>query len=142
MTTTTLTKESKFRLAYSINVLVHCHYIRKHGSIQADMLLEKELRILHLDPQAAGRERHWAWLGLQKTSKPTPSDTLLPTRSYLLFFQIMPLPGNQSSKYISLWGQFSFKPSQPPCCGSVHPGPVLFHLCCIPSLQLETLTYI
>lgn len=26
----------------------HCH-IRKHGDMQADMVLEKELRVLHLD---------------------------------------------------------------------------------------------
>ena len=31
--------------------LVHYH----HGSIQADMVLEKELSVLHLDLQAAGK---------------------------------------------------------------------------------------
>ena len=34
--------------------LVHYHHGRKHGSVQADMVLEKELRVLHLDRQAAG----------------------------------------------------------------------------------------
>jgi hypothetical protein len=38
--------------------LVHCHYGREHGSMQADMMLEKELRVLHLDPRAAGRHSH------------------------------------------------------------------------------------
>jgi hypothetical protein len=34
---------------------------RKHGTIKTDIVLEKELRVLHLDPQAAGdREPHWA----------------------------------------------------------------------------------
>ena len=33
--------------------LVHYHHGRKHGSMQADMVLEKELRVLHLDPKAA-----------------------------------------------------------------------------------------
>ena len=33
--------------------------------MQADMVLE-ELRVLHLEPQATGRESHWAWLGLLK----------------------------------------------------------------------------
>ena len=28
---------------------------RKHGSLQADMVLEKELRVLHLDMKAARR---------------------------------------------------------------------------------------
>ena len=33
--------------------LVHYQPGRKHGSVQADMVLEKELRALHLNPQAA-----------------------------------------------------------------------------------------
>lgn len=37
----------------------------KHGSVQADMVLEKGLRVL--DPQAAGREL----AGASETSKPT-----------------------------------------------------------------------
>jgi hypothetical protein len=34
---------------------VHYHQGRKHGSIQAGMVLEKELRVLHLDLKAARR---------------------------------------------------------------------------------------
>jgi hypothetical protein len=34
-------------------LVYYCHG-RKHGSLQADMVLEKELRVLHLDPQATG----------------------------------------------------------------------------------------
>ena len=34
-----------------------------HGSVQADMVLEKELRVIYLDTQATGSElRHWVWL--------------------------------------------------------------------------------
>ena len=40
-------------LAYTLRGLVHDCHGRKHGSMQADMMLEKELRVLHLDPQAA-----------------------------------------------------------------------------------------
>ena len=36
--------------------LVYYHYGRKHGGMQADMVLEEELRALHLDQQAAGRD--------------------------------------------------------------------------------------
>jgi hypothetical protein len=36
-------------LAYSFRGSVHYHHGRKHGSMQADMVLEKELRVLHLD---------------------------------------------------------------------------------------------
>ena len=43
-------------LAYSFRGLVHYHHGGKHGSIQADMVLEKELRVLHPDLQTAGRE--------------------------------------------------------------------------------------
>jgi hypothetical protein len=45
------------------------------------MVLEKEFRILYLDLQAAGKERHWDWLD---TSKLTSNDTLPPTRPHLL----------------------------------------------------------
>jgi hypothetical protein len=34
---------------------VHYHHGRKHGRMQVDMVLE-EMRVLHLDPQAAERE--------------------------------------------------------------------------------------
>ena len=56
------------------------------GEIQqhTDKVLEKELRALHLDLQAAGRERLWAWNGLFETSKPILSDILPPTRPHLL----------------------------------------------------------
>jgi hypothetical protein len=35
--------------------------------VSGRQMLEKELRVLHLDPHAAARENHWAWLGLLKT---------------------------------------------------------------------------
>jgi hypothetical protein len=37
---------------YSYSGLVHYHHGGKHGSIQADMVLEEQ-RVLHPDPQAA-----------------------------------------------------------------------------------------
>jgi hypothetical protein len=40
--------------------VVHYHHGRKHGDIQADMVLEKQLGVLHVDPQAAeGELCHW-----------------------------------------------------------------------------------
>ena len=36
--------------------LGHHRHGGKHGGIQADMVLEEELRVLHLDPWAAGIE--------------------------------------------------------------------------------------
>lgn len=34
--------------------LVHLVHGRKQGILQANLVLEKELRVLHLEPQAAG----------------------------------------------------------------------------------------
>jgi len=42
-------------LAYCFKGLVHYHD-RKCGNMQADMVVEKELRVLHLDPQAGERD--------------------------------------------------------------------------------------
>ena len=43
------------RLAYRFRDLVHYLHGRKHDCMQADMVLEKELKVLlHIDPQAAG----------------------------------------------------------------------------------------
>ena len=46
----------------SFRGVVHHHYGRKHGSVQADMVPEKELRVLRLDLQAAKGDcvPHWA----------------------------------------------------------------------------------
>jgi hypothetical protein len=53
MTKVTLIKDNiSLGLACSIRGSVHYHHGRKHGSIQADMVLEKETRFLHLDLKA------------------------------------------------------------------------------------------
>ena len=55
MTKITLIKEDiQLELAYSFRRSVYYHNSGKHGSAQADMVLE-ELRALHLDPKAARR---------------------------------------------------------------------------------------
>jgi hypothetical protein len=52
--------------------------------MQADMVLERELKVLHPDSQAAGK-RETPGLGwVFQISKPTPSDILPPTRPHLL----------------------------------------------------------
>jgi hypothetical protein len=44
-------------LAYSFRDLVHYyHHGGKHGSMQANMVLKKEPRSIHHNPEAAGRE--------------------------------------------------------------------------------------
>jgi hypothetical protein len=62
MTTATLIKENiSLGLVYSFRGSVHYHHGRKHGGVQADILLEKELRVLHFDPKVAEGHcvSHW-----------------------------------------------------------------------------------
>jgi hypothetical protein len=42
-------------LAYSSKDSIHYHHGRKHGSIQADTVLKKELRALYLDLKVGRR---------------------------------------------------------------------------------------
>ena len=54
MTTAALIKENiEVRLAYTFRGLVHYYHGRNRGSMQVDMVLGKELRLLHLDLQTA-----------------------------------------------------------------------------------------
>ena len=78
--------------------LVHCYHGEKHGNMQADMVLKKELRVVQFDPQATGSElctpRNVIWT--METLKPTPQwhtssnkAAPAPTNPHLL---IVPLP--------------------------------------------------
>jgi hypothetical protein len=50
----TLMKENiELGLAHSFRGLVHYCHGKKPVSVQADMVLEKKLRVLYLDPRAA-----------------------------------------------------------------------------------------
>ena len=40
-------------LTYSFRTFVHCPHGKKYGNMQADIVQEKELGVLHLDLQAA-----------------------------------------------------------------------------------------
>lgn len=42
----------------SFQGLVYCYHGRKHGYAHADMVLEKELKVLYFDGQATGEECH------------------------------------------------------------------------------------
>jgi hypothetical protein len=56
MTKVTLIKENIYLgLAYSFRGSAHCHHGEKHGSMQADKVLE-EPRALHLHPKAADED--------------------------------------------------------------------------------------
>ena len=63
---TTLIKENiSLWLAYSFKGLVYYCHGGKHTDMQADMVLEKKLRVLHLDLKATRKRLsllHWAEL--------------------------------------------------------------------------------
>ena len=57
MTKTSIIKATVYlRLPYRFRGLVHYYHSRKNSSIQADMVLEKELRVLHLYLKATSRD--------------------------------------------------------------------------------------
>ena len=69
MTKATLIKVNiELGLEYSFRELVHYHRGRKHGSVQAEMEMEK-LRVLHLDLRASGAlssESTRRWEGMEE----------------------------------------------------------------------------
>jgi hypothetical protein len=97
---------------------VHYHHGRKHGSIQVDMVLEKELRVLHLDKTAARRGLPSRQLGGGSQSLPH-SDTLPPTRPHLLqqghtsFNKATTSPTRPHLLRVPLPGPNTFKPPHP-----------------------------
>ena len=57
MTKATLIKDNiQLGLAHSFRGSVHYHHGMKQGRVQVDMVLGKELRVLHPDPQATGQK--------------------------------------------------------------------------------------
>jgi hypothetical protein len=63
-------------LTYGFRCLVYYHHGGKHGSIQPDMVLEKDLRVLHLDPQANGDSvLYWAEHEHLRPQSPTSTVT-------------------------------------------------------------------
>ena len=66
---------------------------QKHGSVQADLVLEEEMRVLHLEPHAAEGDHYTRFsLSIQNLKVPLHSDTLPPTRSHQLLKAIPPNP--------------------------------------------------
>lgn len=69
MTIATLINENiLLGLAYSLKGLVYFHYGRKDGSMLVGMVLEKEVRVLHLDLQVAEEDHVLFWT--QERNKP------------------------------------------------------------------------
>lgn len=69
MLTAALIKENvELGLAGWFRGLVHYSCGGKHGGTQADLVLEKELRVLHTYQQAAGKEKDiWSELSIFKS---------------------------------------------------------------------------
>jgi hypothetical protein len=103
MTKATLIKENiNWGWLTVSEVLVHYHHGRKQGSVQADMVLEKELRVLRLDLQAVEGDcvPHCCSLSIEERDlKACPqSNTFPPTTPCL----IVPVPLGQAFKHMSL----------------------------------------
>lgn len=77
MTMVTLIKENiQLELAYSFGSLVHYHSGGKHGGVQIDMVLEKELRAPYVGQKAAeGDCPTGHGLSIYNISKPTSTLT-------------------------------------------------------------------
>jgi hypothetical protein len=61
-------------VTYSFRGLVYYCHGWKHGSMQIDAVLEKKLRVLHLDPQVADEDcvSHWGQLKHRRPQNPPP----------------------------------------------------------------------
>jgi hypothetical protein len=75
--------KANFRLdpVYSFRGLIYYHHDRKQHRIQADMELEKELRVLHIDLTAARRN---CLFHIGQSFKAHPHSYALPPRPHLL----------------------------------------------------------
>jgi len=101
-------KTFNWGIAYNFRSLVHC------SSWWAPWQHGGRRGAGEVDQSSASRptgsrkrkENHWARLELLKPLW----HALPPKRPHLLSFQIVPLPGDQAFKSLSLWGLFSFKP--------------------------------
>jgi hypothetical protein len=61
------------KIAYSFRGLVHHYHGRKHGSVQADMVLARELIVIHLELKAAGDcVSYWAEFEHRRAKSPLP----------------------------------------------------------------------
>jgi hypothetical protein len=56
MTTARYKEKNLIGVGIQFIYLFHFHRGKKHGNTQADMVLEKELRVLHLNQKGTGRE--------------------------------------------------------------------------------------
>jgi hypothetical protein len=138
MTRATLIKENiSLELAYSFRGLVHYHHGRKHGSMQANILLGKELRVLHLDPKATEGDwiPDWAELEHSETSNPTPTVThLLQQVQQGQTYSNKVIPPNSATPYEpSIQTYDPWKPNifKPPQCPSLLAGPACQNLLCL-----------
>jgi hypothetical protein len=87
-------------LAYRFKGPVHYNHGGKNGSIHADMVLKKELRVLHLDLKIPRRRLSSSGSQEEALKARSHSDTLPPTRPHLL---IVPLAvGHIYSNYHTL----------------------------------------
>jgi hypothetical protein len=108
MTKVTLIKDNiSLTLAYRFRGTVHYHHGGKHGNVQTDLVLKKELRILQLVcRQKKGTAYHTGCSLSKGDRKAHPHSDIFPsTRPHCL---IVPVP---MAKHSNLWRSNLFKPS-------------------------------
>jgi hypothetical protein len=96
-------------LIYSFRGLAHYHHGGKHGStFQANIALEKELRVLHLNLQAAEGNYTGHNLSLRGLKNPPSQQHIFPNKATSTptrpHFLIVPIPMGQAFKHMSIWG--------------------------------------
>ena len=84
------------RAGLQFEVLVHYYQVGKHDGIQIDVVVDKELKVLQLDPLATQGDfvPHWCGLSIFYLKAHLHSDTLSPTRP-----QRLQQPPNSATLY-------------------------------------------
>lgn len=75
-----------------------------HAGTQADIVLGKDLGVLQLDPQAAGKGRHWTWQRLLRPQSPLLVTYFLQKGTSCNPSQVVPIPEDQALKSMTYEG--------------------------------------
>ena len=66
-------------LDYSVRGSVHYYHGKKHGRLQVDRVLKKELRVLYHDPKAARKRLFLLYAARRRVELKTMTSKLTPT---------------------------------------------------------------
>lgn len=110
MTVTTLTKDISLGAGLQLRGLLHCHLSGKYATAGRHGAGEG-MEVLHLEPQAEGREQtHKAWLDLLRPAS-LPGVTHFTQQHHICSNKAT--PANSALPYESMGDAFSFKLPHP-----------------------------